>query len=71
MQNGALASVVQLVGETSCKPKGCRFDSQSEHKPRLWVWSPVKACTGGNRQMFFSHIHVSFLSLSLPRFPTL
>ena len=32
---GALASVAQLVGASSHKPKGHRFDSQSGHMPRL------------------------------------
>ena len=31
--NFALTSVVQLVGASSCKRKGCRFDSQSGHMP--------------------------------------
>ena len=49
-------------------PKGCRFDSQSGHIPRLQVQSPVGVHTGGNLLMFLSHIDVSlshrFLSLS-------
>ena len=63
----ALASVAQLVGASSHKPKGHRFNSKSGYVPRLWVWFPVKACTGGwggaTNRCFF-HIDVS-LSLSL------
>ena len=40
------------------------FHSWSGHIPRLWVRSPVRACTGGNLSMFLSHIDLS-LSLSL------
>ena len=29
----------------SCKLRCLRFSSQSEHKTRLWVWSPTKECT--------------------------
>ena len=36
----ALASMAQLVGVSSRKPKGCRFSSWSVHMPRLWVWFP-------------------------------
>ena len=57
--------VAQLAGASSCTPKGCWFDSRSEHITRLQVWSPVRACTGGNRWMFLSHIDVS-ISLFLP-----
>ena len=35
IQKGALASVVQLVGALSFKPKGHRFNSWSEHMTRL------------------------------------
>ena len=34
---GFLASVTQVVGVWSHEPKGCGFDSRSEHMPRLWV----------------------------------
>ena len=44
---------------SSCKPKGCRFDSQSGHMPGLRVWSPVR-----------THTDVS-LPLFLPPFPAL
>ena len=55
--------VAQLVGASSRTPKGCGFDSQSGHIPRLQVQSPVTVSTAGCRSMFLSHIHVS---LSLP-----
>ena len=49
-----------LVGwALSCKVKGHRFDSCSEHTPGLWVWSLVGARTRGNRLMFLSHTDVS------------
>ena len=35
----ALAGVAQLVGMTSHKSKGRKFDSQSGHMPGLWVQS--------------------------------
>ena len=44
----ALASVAQLVGALSCKPKGCGFDPQSGHIPRLRVQSPVRVSARGN-----------------------
>ena len=44
----ALAGIAQLVGTSSCKPKGCGFDSQSGHMPRLWVWSLVGWHTRSN-----------------------
>ena len=46
-------------------PKGCKFNSWLRDKPRLWPWSPVWGCTGGN-QSVLSCIYVSlfpFLSL--------
>ena len=33
--------MAQLVGESSCEPKGHRFNSWSGHIPRLWVHSLV------------------------------
>ena len=57
--------VAQLVGASSCTPKGCGFKSWSGHIARLRVQSPVGACTRGNQLTFLSHIYVS-LSLSLP-----
>ena len=60
--------VAQLVGASSCTPKGCRFDSQSGQIPRLWVQAPVGEHLGGNQSMFLSHIDVClslFLLLSL------
>ena len=44
----ALAGVAQLVGASSCKLKGHRFYSRSEHMPRFRVWSRVRAPTGGD-----------------------
>ena len=64
----ALASMAQLFGVSSCKPKGHGFNSQSGHIPRLWVRSLVGAHTGGNQSMFLSYINVS---LSLPPFLSL
>lgn len=49
----ALASVVQLIGALSCRPRGSGFDFQSGHIPRVGA----KATDG-----CFSHIDV-FLSL--------
>ena len=47
-----MASVAQLVGASSHKSKGHGFDSWSGHMPKLWVWSPVRACTRGNTSVF-------------------
>ena len=51
--------VTQLVGASCHAPKGCRFDPQSGHIPRLRVRSLVEMCTGGNQLILLS------LSLSL------
>ena len=40
--------VAQLVGALSHTPKGCGFDPQSGHMPRLQVLSLVRAHIGGN-----------------------
>ncbi|KAF6109524.1 hypothetical protein HJG60_010797 [Phyllostomus discolor] len=45
----------------ACEPKGCQFDSQSEHMPGLWV-SPSRSHTRGNHTKMF---------LFLPPFPSL
>ena len=58
-----------MVGASSCKPKGHRFNSRSGHIPRLQIWSPVRVRTKSNQSMFLSHINVSLL-LSLPPFPS-
>ena len=57
----ALAIVVQLVGASSCKQKGCGFDSQSGHKPGLWV-GPQLECIQESTDRCFSFISM-FLSL--------
>ena len=57
--------VAQLVGVSSYTPRGCRFDSRSGHRPRLWVWSPVRVCTRYNWSMFLSYSSIS-LFLSFP-----
>ena len=58
-----LACVAQAVGESSCTPKGYRFDTRSEHLPKLWVWSLVGEPTRSNQSMFLSHTNGSvFLS---------
>ena len=61
-----LAGVAQLVGASSCKPKGHGDNSQSGHIPGLQVRYPVGAFARGNLLMFLSHIDVS-----LPPFPSL
>ena len=48
-----------LGGVSFRTPKGCVFCPWSGHIPRLWVWSLVGVCTGGNQLMFLSHISVS------------
>ena len=50
----ALANVAQLVGASSNKPKGHRFDSRSGHIPRLRVQSLVWECTRENQSVFLS-----------------
>ena len=57
---GALAGVAQLLGASSCKPKGHRFHSWSGHRSRLWVKSPFRARMRGTQLVFLSP------SLSLP-----
>ena len=56
----ALAGVAQLVGMLSCKPKDCRFDSQSGHMPELWVQSQSRCIWEENQSIFLS------LFISLP-----
>ena len=51
--------VVQLVGPLFCTPKGCGFDSQSGHIPRLQVQSLVRAHSEEDRLMFLSQNDVS------------
>ena len=66
VENGqALAGVAQLVGASSCEPKGRGFNPWSGHTPRLWVRSPVRAHTRGNQSMFPTHVEGS-----LPPFPS-
>ena len=63
--------MVQLVGASPHTPKGCGFDSQSGHIPRLWVLPPVRVHMEGNRPMFLSHINVDlFLSLKPINIPS-
>ena len=61
----ALASVAQLVGESSHRPKGCRLDSQSGHIPKMWVPSPVWVVTV-RQPIDVSLSHQSISSLSAP-----
>ena len=58
----ALASVAQMVGALSRRPKGHRFDSWSGHIPRLQVCSPVKVHTKSNQKMFLTLISLSLSS---------
>ena len=44
----------------ACEPKGCQFDFQSGHMPRLWAMSPV----GGVKE-------VTLMLPFLPPFPSL
>ena len=44
--------VAQFVGASSHTPKGCGFNSQPGHIPKLEVQSPVWAHTEGNQSMF-------------------
>ena len=55
----ALASVAQLVGTSSRKPKSSKFDSWSWHMPKSWVPSPVWVYTGGNLLIFLPRFNVS------------
>lgn len=50
---------------SSHAPKGCRFNSQSEHMRGLWARAPCRRCVGGNQLMIRFHINVLFLSLFL------
>ena len=55
--------VAQLAEVLSHAPKGCWFNPQSEHIPKLWIWSPV----GVHTNQCFSHRCLSVcLSVSLP-----
>ena len=62
VQTKALVGVAQLAGPIICTPKGCRFDFQSGHMPRLRVQALVGVRTGSNQSMFLS---VSPFTLSL------
>ena len=62
-----LAGVAQLVGASSHKPKGCRFDPWSGHMPGLRVGSPVGACKRQPIDVSLTSMFVSLpLSPSLP-----
>ena len=50
--NSALAGVPQLVGGSSCKPKGCRFNPWLGHIPRLWVRSCREAYKKAAKRCF-------------------
>ena len=63
----ALANVAQLVGASSYKLKGCRFNSQSGHTPGLWVLSPAVVHT---RQLINVSLTSTFLFLP-PTIPPL
>ena len=64
----SLAGMAQLVGASSHKAKGRRFNSRSGYMPGLPVQSQVRASTRSNQLMFLFHVNVS-LSLFLPPFP--
>ena len=53
--------VAKLVGMSSHKPKGCRFNSWSGHMPRLWVWSLV----GAHTELINWYFSLPLMSLSL------
>ena len=55
------AWVAGLVGtlSQSCTPTVYGFDSWSGHIPRLQVWCPVRACTGGNWLKFLASMFLS------------
>ena len=46
---------------SSCKAKGCWFDSWSGHIPGLWLWSLNGEHRRGNQSMFLS-LHFSLSS---------
>ena len=46
--------VAQLVGALPRTPKGCGFHPWTEHICRLWVWSSMGVCRGGNQSKFLS-----------------
>ena len=56
-----LASVAQLVGASSCKPKGLGFDSGRGHRPRV----RVQACQGVYESQPIDEVSLMFLSLCL------
>ena len=60
--SSALASVAQLAGASSYKPKGCRLDSHLGHVSRLWV----QGMCGSNPLMFLSlRFSLSLKSVSM------
>ena len=61
-----LTNVAQLVGASSCKPRGHGFDSWSGHMPRLWVQSLVGACKRDNQSVFLMSMFLSLSPSSLP-----
>ena len=53
--NSSPSQVAQLVGASSCTPKGCGLDSHTRHIPRTWVWSLIREHKGGNWSVFLSY----------------
>lgn len=43
--------MLQLVGESSCTSKVCRFNSRSGPVPRFWVQFPVRGQLEGNHEV--------------------
>ena len=63
----ALARAAQMVGTSSCRQKGWRFDSRSGHMLRLWVCPQLGRTQVGKWSLSLS---LSF-SFSLPHIPSL
>ena len=57
----ALASVAQLVGESSPKPRGCEFDCRSQDMARLQV-----RCSWGAYGRLLMDVSLTLMFLSLP-----
>ena len=66
---GPLASVDQLMGALSSKPKGCGLDSWSGDMPRLQVWSPVSMDGYKSQLTDVSLSHQCFFSSLSPSLP--
>ena len=60
----AMVNVAQLVGASSHKPRGHRFNTRAGYMPGLWVWYLVGVHAGG-RQLADECFSLTLIFLSL------